>query len=156
MFALDFIEHLTKGEGFDFLAQAERVARRQVVLFTPLGYFPQSYEDADEMDGWRMHGGYWQTHRSGWTPDDFPAGWDIIACREYHTKDRHGQLDAPAGCLWAIRTFPQPNATAGVTAGSWEWQMWRQTMVHLHMPAWCRRSLRAMRDMLQPARYRKV
>ncbi len=156
VFALDFIEHLTKGEGFDFLAQAERVARRQVVVFTPLGYFPQSYEDAAETDGWRMHGGYWQTHRSGWTPEDFPAGWDIIACREYHTRDRHGQLGAPAGCLWAIRTFPQPNATAGVTAGSWEWQMWRRTMVHLHMPAVCRRILRSMRDMSQPACYGKV
>jgi hypothetical protein len=153
VFALDFIEHLTKGEGFDFLAQAERVARRQVVLFTPLGYFPQSYEGADETDNWGMHGGYWQTHRSGWTPEDFPTGWDIIACRDYHTHNRQGK---PSGCLWAIRTFPQPPAFAGAAAGAWKWQMWRHTMVHLHLPAGCRHALRAIRALLQPASYRKV
>jgi len=155
VFALDFIEHLTKGEGFEFLAQAERVARRQVVLFTPLGYFPQSYEEDHETDRWGMHGGYWQTHRSGWTPEDFPAGWEFIACRDYHTHDRHGRLDEAAGCFWAIRTFPQTDA-AGATAGLWEWQMWSQTMFHRHAPAWCLRALRALRAALQPAGYVKV
>jgi hypothetical protein len=156
VFALDFIEHLTKGEGFDFLAQAERVARRQVILYTPLGYFPQSYEAPDETDRWGMHGGYWQTHRSGWTPEDFPAGWEIIACRDYHTHDRHGHLDAPIGCLWAIRTLPQPPVNVSAAVGRWEWHLWRQTMVHLHTPARCRRVLRAIRARFHLAGYGRV
>ncbi len=153
VFALDFIKHLTKGDGFDFIAQAERIARRQVVLFTPSGAFPQSYEDGDETDNWGMHGGYWRTFRSDWTPEDFPTGWDIIACRDCHTPD--GQAIS-TGCLWAIRTFPQSPAMAEATAGSWKRQMWRQTMVHLHMPVGCRYALRAIRALLQPASCRNV
>jgi hypothetical protein len=139
VFALDFIEHLSKEDGFDFLAQAERIARRQVVLFTPLGFFPQSYEHPNDKDRWGMHGTRWQTHRSGWTPEDFPIEWEIVACRDYHTDGPHGPIDKPRGSIWAIRTFA---AERGVIS-PWEWQQWGRTMIHLHVPSWCRRILRA-------------
>src|SRR5438128_11269987 len=77
VFALDFIEHLEKADGFAMLREAERVARRQIVVYTPHGFFPQSYEDPNKPDRWGMDGGYWQTHRSGWDCEDFGEGWDF-------------------------------------------------------------------------------
>ncbi len=147
VFALDFIEHLEKAEGMAFLAEAERVARRQVVVFTPFGYFPQSYEDPHAEDRWGMHGGHWQTHRSGWMPEDFSADWEIIACREYHTSDQHGSLEAPAGCIWAIRNFEAPAAERRARH-AWERRRWQQTMAYRHVPARFRPALRLARRLI--------
>lgn len=146
VFALDFIEHLTKEQGLAFIEQAERVARRQVVLFTPLGYFPQSYEGSGDKDWWGMHGGRWQTHRSGWTPEDFSDDWEIVGCRDYHTEDQHGPLDEPIGCIWAIRTFPEPRITRFV--GGLQSRLWQKAMINRHVPSWCRPSLRGMKRLL--------
>jgi hypothetical protein len=86
------------------IAEAKRVARRQVVIFTPLGFYPQSYEP-DERDRWGMTGGVWQTHRSGWQPDDFDSGWRVIACRDFHHVDENNRpLEKPFGAFWAIHT----------------------------------------------------
>ena len=100
--ALDFIEHLERRAGERFLEQSVRVARRQVVVFTPLGFYRQSYRNG-ETDRWGMQGGRWQTHRSGWSPDDFGAEWHIIGCRTFHTADENEQpLEQPFGAFWAI------------------------------------------------------
>lgn len=69
---LDVIEHMTRDEGIEAIRIARTIARRQVIVFTPLGFLPQSG------DAWGMHGDYWQAHRSGWTPADF-AGWRTIS-----------------------------------------------------------------------------
>lgn len=104
VFGLDFIEHLPKEDGKRFLAEAVRVARCQVVLFTPLGFYPQSYDSGD-VDRWGMHGGRWQAHRSGWEPSDFPDGWAFVACRDFHDVDENNDpLDEPVGAFWAIYT----------------------------------------------------
>ena len=49
VFLVDVIEHMTKEQGFALLAQCERIARKQIAVFTPLGYMPQDYgpEEAD-------------------------------------------------------------------------------------------------------------
>lgn len=88
--AMDFIEHLTRRSGWRFLREAQRVGR-QVAVFTPLGYMEQSY-GPDELDAWGMDGTHWQTHRSGWTPQDFP-GWDIDVLTDFHRN---------ASAFWAI------------------------------------------------------
>lgn len=75
VFLLDVIEHMDRAEG-EAVLELAKVTGRQVVVFTPLGYLPQSYAEG-EKDAWGMNGTYWQTHRSGWTPDDFP-GWEIM------------------------------------------------------------------------------
>ena len=106
VFALDFIEHLEKPDGFRMLREAERVARRQIVVFTPHGFFPQSYDDARKPDRWGMDGGYWQTHRSGWAPEDFGDGWDIVVCPDAIQLNQDNQpMAQPMGALWAFRTF---------------------------------------------------
>lgn len=71
IFMLDVIEHMEKEEGWDTLRLAREKAD-QVVLFTPLGFHEQSYKEGDK-DAWGMNGTYWQTHRSGWVPSEFPA-----------------------------------------------------------------------------------
>lgn len=106
VFALDFIEHLEKEDGRRLLSEAERLARRQVVIFTPHGLFPQSYEDPNKPDRWGMDGGYWQTHRSGWDFDDFSDEWEIVCCPTFIERDENEQpLLEPMGAFWAIRNL---------------------------------------------------
>jgi glycosyltransferase involved in cell wall biosynthesis len=100
--ALDVIEHVEKEEGLRLLHEAKRVARHQVVVFTPLGFYPQAYEP-DGFDRWHMHGGRWQTHRSGWEPQEFGREWQIVACRDLHLTDQDGAaLEEPIGAFWAV------------------------------------------------------
>jgi hypothetical protein len=109
VFALDFIEHLDKQDGLRMLREAERVARQQIVVFTPHGFFPQSYDDPGKPDRWGMDGGYWQTHRSGWAPDDFGDDWDIVVCHDCIELDQNNQpMARPVGALWALRTLSPP------------------------------------------------
>jgi methyltransferase family protein len=109
VFALDFIEHLEKEDGLRMLREAERVARRQVLVYTPLGFFPQSYDDPAKPDRWGMDGGYWQTHRSGWQPEDFGEGWEFVVSPDYITLNENNQrMDEPMPALWAIRTLGAP------------------------------------------------
>jgi glycosyltransferase involved in cell wall biosynthesis len=105
--ALDVIEHLRRREGVRFLAEALRVARRQVIIFTPLGFYRQSYRKG-QRDRWGMAGGHWQTHRSGWMPDDFAGNWEVIACADFHDLDDLGRpLAQPFGAFWAIYSHHQ-------------------------------------------------
>lgn len=108
VFAIDVIEHMEKDAGSKMLREAERVARQQIVVFTPLGFFPQSYENPNEPDRWGMDGAYWQTHRSGWELADFDDGWEIVCCKDFHLLDEHDQpLDEPMGAFWAFRTLDE-------------------------------------------------
>lgn len=106
VFAIDFIEHLEKEDGLNMIREAQRVARRQVVIFTPQGFFPQSYEDPQKLDRWGMDGGYWQTHRSGWLPEDFGDEWEFVISPDFITEDEHEHhMDEPMGAIWAIRNL---------------------------------------------------
>lgn len=103
VFILDMIEHIEKSEGYQLIWEAERLASKQIVVFTPYGFMPQSH--TDRLDHWGMNGGLWQTHRSGWTPEDFGDDWDFIVCEDFHKEDQRGPLKKPFGAFWAIRTF---------------------------------------------------
>lgn len=69
VYLLDVIEHMIHLDALNVLRHACRVAQKQVVVFTPYGFVQQTH------DAWNMGGEYWQTHRSGWTPEDFPPPW---------------------------------------------------------------------------------
>jgi len=106
VFALDFIEHLEKPDGLRMLREAERVARRQIVVCTPHGFFPQSYDDPRKPDRWGMDGGYWQTHRSGWAPEDFGEDWDVVICPDAIELNQDNQpMERPMAALWAFRAL---------------------------------------------------
>jgi hypothetical protein len=104
--ALDVIEHLGRSGGRKLLEHSVRIARQQVVVFTPLGFYRQSYRHRGT-DRWGMQGGRWQTHRSGWSPDDFGDEWHIVGCRDFHTVDENEEaLDEPFGAFWAVYSRP--------------------------------------------------
>ena len=120
VFLLDVIEHLPKDVGQTVVRECLRVARLQVVLFTPLGFLFQQYNER-EVDAWGFHGGTWQQHRSGWTPDDFDPSWGILASRHYHDTNGKGEpFTPPAGAFWAIKniSFPAHADTDPFEAGS--------------------------------------
>ena len=103
VFLVDVIEHLEKDEGRALLAKTEKIARQQVVVFTPLGFMPQHHDDGK--DAWGLNGADWQEHKSGWLPEDFGDGWQIFASEVFHTVDSSSrELEKPFGALWAIKT----------------------------------------------------
>jgi len=109
IFLMDVIEHLEKPEGERLISECERVARRQILIFTPLGFMPQEF-GKEEKDAWGFGGGCWQAHRSGWTPEDFGSQWEIIASKNYHKTDARGRsLDSPFGAFWAIKERKLPS-----------------------------------------------
>ena len=106
IFALDVIEHFEKEDGIRFLQEVERIARKQIVIFTPLGMYPQEDTDDNPVDRWGMLGGYWQSHRSGWEPSEFGEGWKIFACKDFHVVDQHNnETTETFGAFWAIKIF---------------------------------------------------
>lgn len=102
VFIMDCLEHISKDDGYIILRNANRIAREQVVVFTPIGFFPQP---ESEVDGWGLHGGVWQVHRSGWTPDELASfEFDCYTCQTYHSVDAHGtRLARPVGAFYAVR-----------------------------------------------------
>ncbi len=111
VFLINSIEHLQKDEGRLLLRHCERVARRQIVLFSPLGDMPQQeYEtDEDERDLYRR--GERRAHESGWTPEDFDGSWEILASRAYYSaeaaKGEEPLDDPPLSAFWAIKNIRQ-------------------------------------------------
>ena len=105
VFLLDVIEHLDKDVGFRVLKHLERVARQQVVIFTPLGLMPQHAESGDS-DGWGLGGVEYQEHLSGWLPEDFGPDWHFYICETFHENDFRGEkLQEPYGAMFAIKNI---------------------------------------------------
>lgn len=105
IFLIDVIEHLPKDEGMMLLRRTEGIARKQIVLFTPLGFVAQHTLEGGK-DAWGLSGAEWQEHKSGWFPEDFDESWNIFACKNYHDYSNIGEkLDEPFGAFWAIKSF---------------------------------------------------
>lgn len=103
---LDFVEHLPKEDALQVIRDAMRIAYKQVVILTPLGYMPQTCA-ADAPDPWGLHGNVWQEHRSAWSTEDF-EGWEVYTCDNFHTTSYQGdhqvKLAQPMGAIWAVYT----------------------------------------------------
>ena len=91
---LDVIEHLEREDGEETIRLALEHAREQVVVFTPLGFMKQ--DGGKDKDPWGLQGQQWQTHRSGWMPEDFP-GWLVLVDRNFHGSRKHGAFFAIHG-----------------------------------------------------------
>ena len=72
---IDFIEHLEKERGIIILEQAKQVARKVVLLLTPL-WWQDNAVNVNNPDLW-CYGNKYDYHKSLWTLEDF-AGWDRI------------------------------------------------------------------------------
>jgi hypothetical protein len=105
IFMLDVIEHLPKDIGLQVIEECERVAREQIVMFTPLGFMPQ-HMGQGEADGWGLSGATVQEHLSGWTPEDFGPAWSFYISEDFHQLDFKGDpLERPHGAFFAIRNL---------------------------------------------------
>jgi predicted SAM-dependent methyltransferase len=86
IYMLDVIEHLERQAGEEVLGRIHELRPKQIVISTPDGFLAQ------EGDAWGLGGEYWQRHRSGWTPDDFP-GWKI-------SRYDNGAVDGGFTAVW--------------------------------------------------------
>lgn len=112
VFLLDVIEHVPKEDGYALLRQSERIARKQVVVFTPLGFMPQHMESGDT-DAWGLNGAKFQEHLSGWLPEDFGQDWSFHICETFHKYDfRLQPIEEPYGAMFAIRTFAEKKSVS--------------------------------------------
>ena len=84
--ALDVIEHLQKVDGWKLIADAERIARKRAIFFTPFGPL-WTREDNDP-----------DSHHSGWVPSEFESlGYQTCLWTEFHkweTGHKHGAFVA--------------------------------------------------------------
>jgi len=104
VFLLDVIEHLEKDIALQLLKETEKICRKQIVIFTPLGFLPQ--EHSDGLDAWGLHGGEMQEHKSGWMPFDFDKNWDIYLSEIFHDRNNLGEkFEVPFGAFFAIRNL---------------------------------------------------
>ena len=104
-FAIDHIEHLSHEDGQALFREMQRVART-VGIFTPLGKMHQ------EKDNYLMGGDLFQTHRSGWTVEDFRsmgchhvAEWNPIDPGSTGTGidlDNYAATPTAPPVLWAV------------------------------------------------------
>ncbi len=106
VFLLDVIEHMDKEKGKLVLKEMERIAKDQVVIFTPLGFEEQDCE-SEEVDGWGLKGTKFQQHRSGWYPEDFENGYDFYVCKDFHQINWKGENIEPFGCFFAIKNMSE-------------------------------------------------
>ncbi len=98
---IDLIEHLTKEDGYALLQEADRITKKQIVVFTPLGYLSNHREGND---AWGLNGQEMQEHKSGWLPEDFGEDWEFHICKDYHIiDDINISKEKTHGCLWAVK-----------------------------------------------------
>jgi len=104
IFLLDVIEHLDKEEGLLIIKEMERIAKKQIIIFTPLGFEEQDCE-SEEVDGWGLGGLSFQQHRSGWFPSDFSDEYDFYVCEDFHHVNWKNEEVTPFGCFFAIKNI---------------------------------------------------
>jgi len=87
---IDVVEHFTVGDAREVLRQAEAVAGRRVILFTPRGEFPQKGFDAFGLGGEEL-----QRHRSAWEPEDLVTlGYRVVVLSAFHDAGNDSFVEA--------------------------------------------------------------
>lgn len=71
---LDFIEHLKKEDGYKVLNEAIRVAKKRVIILTPL-FWNDNSEHVNNPRSWAYKNPY-NYHLSLWTIKDFSKSWN--------------------------------------------------------------------------------
>lgn len=66
--AIDVVEHFKKPDAVNLILEMERIARKRVIVFTPLGFLPME----DGKNGtWGAGNPKYQKHRCGFLPGEF-------------------------------------------------------------------------------------
>ena len=84
MFCVELIEHLPKSDGMTFLEDAERIARKQVIVTTPVGYVEAHGSRSSLLQ-----------HVSGWQPEEFRD-------RGYKVRGMIGPISLPMHAAYWI------------------------------------------------------
>ncbi len=115
---IDVLEHFKKPDGKKVLAQVEKIARKQIIIWTPVGWYPQDYDCVDEP--WKKIGklqveikNKYQQHLSAWYPKNLEKnGYRCTVLKNYHSDIRiasHELKNLPspvlASQMWAIKLF---------------------------------------------------
>lgn len=83
---IDGIEHLTHDKGLEVIANMKRVARKEILLFTPDGYLKNEPHNAWGIEGADEH----QTHKSGWSALELKdLGFEIL--ETFDNVSQHGE-----------------------------------------------------------------
>lgn len=113
---IDVLEHFTKSDGNKVLRIVEKIARKQIIIWTPVGRYPQDYDCVDEP--WKAVGklqekqkNKYQQHQSFWHPKDLEKkGYKCTVLKNYHVDIRsvsHELENHPkpvtASQMWAIK-----------------------------------------------------
>ena len=78
--AIDTIEHLEKKEGYKLMEDMEKIARKKVIIFTPL-IWSENKENSEDPNCWVYKNPY-NYHKSLWTNEDFISkGYSIKPCQ---------------------------------------------------------------------------
>jgi len=64
--AIDVVEHFEKPEALYVIKHMERIARKRIIIFTPLGFLKQ-----EDGSGWGKDNPQHQKHRCGFTHSEF-------------------------------------------------------------------------------------
>lgn len=83
---IDGIEHMTKRNGLKVIKEMKRVARKQILLFTPDGYLRNEPHNAWGIEGADEH----QVHKSGWSALELKdLGFEIV--ETFDNVSQHGE-----------------------------------------------------------------
>jgi SAM-dependent methyltransferase len=86
---IDVIEHFEKGSALDILHQVEEIAGKNVIIFTPRGFFQQL-----EVDHYGLGGETYQQHRSGWEVEEFKKlGYHVTVFSRFHDQTNKAFLE---------------------------------------------------------------
>lgn len=122
IYLIDVIEHLPKKTAQKLIKKTVAIARKQIIIFTPLGYLEQKHINGK--DAWGMDGGKMQEHRSGWEPEDFDRSWDIYATEKFHTVDNLGHFYKKShGAFYAVKNINLPKERIKSWRKNWTYLM---------------------------------
>lgn len=88
---IDGIEHMDKKTGIKLIKEMKRVAKKQILLFTPQGPGEDGYLKNEPHNAWGIGGAdHFQTHKSGWTRVELEnLGFDTLATSS--DTSQHGE-----------------------------------------------------------------
>lgn len=95
--SIDVVEHLSKKDSLKMIKSMEQIARKNVVILTPNGFYPQD----------PLEGNPYQVHLSAWNPDEFSKmGYTVRGLRGLkYIRGEHATIKYKPWFLWGIIAF---------------------------------------------------
>ncbi len=95
--SLDVIEHLTRKEGMVLMKNMEKIAKKNVIILTPNGFYHQDHYDGNPH----------QEHKSGWKESDFlKLGYRVFGLRGLkYIRGECATITRKPWLFWGIIAF---------------------------------------------------